>query len=74
MTGPATAGDAALQLAAQALVVELFGRIDRQDIDGAVALYAQDATFLGARGRDEIRETMLRGLSPNAGQRSRHAQ
>jgi ketosteroid isomerase-like protein len=62
----------ALQLAAQALVVELFARIDAKDVDGAVALYAQDALFLGAKGRSEIRETMLRGLAPNAGQRSRH--
>jgi hypothetical protein len=64
--------DAAFQLAAQDLVIELFARIDAKDIDGAVSLYAVDAVFLGARGRHEIREVMLRGLAPNAGQRSRH--
>jgi len=64
--------DAAFELAAQALVMELFARIDAKDIVGAVALYAQDATFLGARGRHEIREVMLRGLAPNGEQRSRH--
>jgi hypothetical protein len=72
VNAPAPFGDAALQIAAQALVVELFARIDARDIDGAVALYARDAVFLGARGRREIREVMLRGLAPNASQRSRH--
>ncbi|HEY3882788.1 MAG TPA: nuclear transport factor 2 family protein [Trebonia sp.] len=72
MTEQAPGGDADWQLAAQALVVELFARIDARDIDGAVALYAPDAVFPGAKGRPEIRETMLRGLLPNAGQRSRH--
>ena len=72
MSAPAPSGDAAWQLAAQHLVIELFARIDARDIDGAVALYAEDAVFLGARGRREIREVMLRGLAPNAAQRSRH--
>ena len=72
VTAAVPAGDAAFQLAAQALVVELFARIDARDIDGAVALYAPDAEFLGARGRAEIGETMRRGLARNAGQRSRH--
>ncbi len=69
---PVLATGTALQLAAQALVLDLFARIDAKDIDGAVALYAPDAVFLGATGRREIREVMLRGLAPNAGQRSRH--
>lgn len=67
-----TFGNQTFELAAQALVIELFARIDAKDIDGAVALYAEDAVFLGARGRHEIREVMLRGLAPNARQRSRH--
>lgn len=52
--------------------MDLFARIDARDIDGAVALYADDAVFLAARGRDEIRAAMLQGLASNADQRSRH--
>lgn len=59
-------------LAAQALVSEYFARVDQRDIPGAVALYAEDATFLGARGPAEIRETMLRGLQNNVQHRSKH--
>jgi ketosteroid isomerase-like protein len=64
--------EGALQLAAQALVMELFARIDRRDIDGAVGLYAEDAVFLGATGRTEIEQAMRAGLAPNAEHRSRH--
>lgn len=62
-----------LRLDAQALVVELFARIDARDLDGAVALYAEDATFLAATGRAQIRAQMVNGLAANAEHRSRHA-
>jgi len=56
----------------ESLVVELFSLIDRLDLDGAVELYADDAVFLGARGRPEIRRTMERGLASHADVRTRH--
>jgi hypothetical protein len=61
-----------LRMAGESLVVEFFARVDRVDLDGAVELYADDAVFLGARGRLEIRATMARGLAAHAGLRSRH--
>lgn len=64
--------DADLRLDAQALVVELFARIDAKDIDGAVGLYAADAEFLDAKGPAAIRDVMVRGLAPNADHQSRH--
>jgi ketosteroid isomerase-like protein len=64
--------DAALCLAGQALVAEFFDRVDRGVLDDAVGLYAADAVFLGAQGRSAIRETMVRGLAPNADKRTRH--
>jgi ketosteroid isomerase-like protein len=69
LTEPA---DAALRIAAEAVSVELFTRIDRRDLDGALDLYDADAVFLEARGRDEIRQTMTAGLAENAHVRSRH--
>lgn len=65
-------GAAARLLASQALVAEVFARLDAGDIDGALALYADDAAFLGAVGRAAIKDTMVRGMAPNAGRRSRH--
>jgi len=61
-----------LRLAGESLVVELFALIDRLDLDRAVALYADDAVFLRARGRGEIRAVMERGLAPHADDRTRH--
>jgi hypothetical protein len=61
-----------LLLATHALVAELFARIDRGDVDEAAGLYAEDASFLGARGPVEIQQTMRRGLEANLGHRSRH--
>jgi uncharacterized protein (TIGR02246 family) len=66
------AEETAVRHAGQALPAEYFARIDRVDLDGAVELYAEDATFLGARGRHQIRQRMEQGLAPNAGNRSRH--
>lgn len=71
-TAVPTLDQGVLLLAAHALVAELFARIDRADIDDAAELYAEDASFLGARGPAEIRQTMQRGLEANAGHRSRH--
>jgi hypothetical protein len=59
-------------LASERLVIELFDRLDAHDLERAVELYADDATFLGAQGTAAIRETMRRGMAPNAGKRTRH--
>jgi uncharacterized protein (TIGR02246 family) len=64
--------ETAVRQAGQGLPAEYFARIDRADLDGAVELYTEDATFLGARGRAQIRQRMEQGLAPNAGKRSRH--
>ncbi len=64
--------ETAVRHAGQAFPAEYFARIDRVDLDGAVELYTEDATFLGARGRAQIRQRMEQGLAPNAGNRSRH--
>jgi hypothetical protein len=61
-----------LRLAAQALAIEYFARIDRRDLDGALGLYAEDAVFLGVRGRDAIRAVAERGLAANAAHPTRH--
>jgi ketosteroid isomerase-like protein len=66
------AEETAVRQAGQALPAEYFARIDRVDLDGAVELYREDATFLGVRGRPQIRQRMEQGLAPNAGRRSRH--
>jgi ketosteroid isomerase-like protein len=66
------ADELARRLAAEALVLELFARIDARDIDGALELYADDAVFLDARGKEAIRAVMVRGTAPNADKRSRH--
>ncbi|HEY8527158.1 MAG TPA: nuclear transport factor 2 family protein [Acidimicrobiales bacterium] len=66
-----TPAAAARLLASQALVAEVFARLDAGDVDGAVALYADDAVFLGAVGRAAIKDTMVRGTARHAG-RSRH--
>jgi hypothetical protein len=61
-----------LRMAGESLVVEFFARVDRVDLDRAVALYADEAVFLGARGRVEIRAVMERGLAAHSGVRTRH--
>lgn len=66
------AAQAALRLAAEAVTVEYFALVDTGDLASATALYAEDAVFLGARGRAEIGQAMRRGLAVNAGLRSRH--
>jgi ketosteroid isomerase-like protein len=63
---------AARQLACHQVVTEVFARLDAGDLDGALALYADDAELLGARGRPEIKAAMMRGMAPNAGKRTRH--
>jgi hypothetical protein len=68
-----TPAEAARLLASQHVVFELFSRLDERDLDGALALYADDAVFLGAQGRAAIRDVMVEGLAPNADKRSRHA-
>ena len=67
-----TADEAARLLASQRVVVELFRCIDAGDLDGALALYADDAVFRGAEGRAAIRAVVVKGLAPNADRRSRH--
>jgi hypothetical protein len=62
----------ARQLACHHVVTEVFARLDAGDVDGALALYADDAELLGARGRSDIKAAMLRGMAPNAGKRTRH--
>jgi hypothetical protein len=64
--------DWGLLLAGPAVTVEYFARLDRRDRAGALDLYAEDARFLGARGREAIGAVMERGLAPNAGHRTRH--
>ena len=66
------AGETARRLASHAVVVEVFTRLDAGDVDGALALYADDAVFLGVAGKAAIRATMVRGMAPHAGGRSRH--
>jgi hypothetical protein len=61
-----------LRAAGQAVVTELFARLDRRDFDGAVELYAEDAVLEGAKGKNEIRETILRSVTSNAGQPTSH--
>lgn len=62
-------GETSRRLASAAIVAELFHRIDAGDVAGAVELYSDDATFLRARGKVEIRTALERGISSN---RSRH--
>jgi len=64
--------ETAVRHAGEALAAEYFARVDRVDLDGAVELYAEDATFLGARGCAQIRHRMEEGLASNADKRSRH--
>ncbi len=59
-------------IAAPSVVTEYFARVDRRDLDSAVDLYADDATFMGATGKGAIRTVMERGLAPNAHRRTRH--
>jgi hypothetical protein len=66
------ADEVALRTAGQAVVTELFARLDRRDFEGAVELYAEDAVLEGARGKSEIRETILRSVTANAGQPTNH--
>jgi hypothetical protein len=66
------AGEVGLGAAGQAVVTELFARLDRRDFEGALDLYAEDAVLEGARGKSEIRETMLRSVASNAGQPTSH--
>jgi ketosteroid isomerase-like protein len=65
-------GEVARRLASQAVVAEIFTRLDAQDIDGALELYDDDAAFLQARGKAAIKDTMTRGMAANADKRSRH--
>ncbi len=67
-----TPAEAARRLASHAVVAEIFTRLDAGDVDGALALYADDAVFLGVAGKAAIRETMVRGMAPHAGTPSRH--
>jgi hypothetical protein len=64
--------DWGLLLAGPAVTVEYFARLDRRDRAGALDLYAEDAVFLGAHGRESIGAVMERGLAPNADHRTRH--
>lgn len=66
------ADEVGLMLAGQAVVTELFARLDRRDFEGAVELYAEDAVLEGAKGQSEIRETILRSVASNAGQPTSH--
>jgi ketosteroid isomerase-like protein len=67
-----SADEAASRLASFAVVIEVFTRLDAKDIDSALELYADDATFLQAQGKEAIKDTMVRGMAPNADKRSRH--
>lgn len=71
MSGP-TLREMALLLSGQNFVAEYFARVDRRDVDGAVLMYAEDAVFLGALGRAEIRRTMEKGLAAHADRPTRH--
>ncbi len=51
------------RLASEAIVAELFSRIDGGDVAAVLELYADDATFLHARGKDEIRAVIQGGIS-----------
>jgi hypothetical protein len=64
--------EVARRMACQAVVAEIFTRLDAQDVDGALELYDDDAVFLQARGKAAIKDTMVRGMAPNADKRSRH--
>jgi hypothetical protein len=66
------AREVGLRAAGQAVVTELFARLDRRDFECAVELYAEDAVLGGARGKTEIRETILRSVTSNAGQPTSH--
>ena len=66
------AGEVGLRAAGQAVVTELFARLDRRDFEGAVELYAEDAVLEGAKGKTQIKETMLRSVTSNAGQATSH--
>lgn len=72
MVGLPDPAELALRVAAESLVGELFSLIDRRDLAAASSLYAEDALFLGAHGRDEIRATMEKGLAASAHHRTRH--
>jgi ketosteroid isomerase-like protein len=66
------AQETARRLASQAIVIEVFTHLDAKDVDAALELYADDAVFLGTKGKDEIKAVMLRGMATNADKRSRH--
>jgi ketosteroid isomerase-like protein len=56
-------GETSRRLASAAIVAELFSRIDAGDVSAALELYCDDATFLHARGKDQIRAAMQQGIS-----------
>jgi ketosteroid isomerase-like protein len=62
----------ALRAAAQRVVSEYFARLDRADVDGVLALYADDATLQGIQGKDAIRQSILKNSGAVAGRRSPH--
>jgi hypothetical protein len=66
------ADEVGLRAAGQAVVTELYARLDRRDFEGAVELYAENAVLEGAKGKSEIRETILRSVTSNAGQPTSH--
>jgi hypothetical protein len=66
------AEEIALRSAGQAVVTELFARIDRRDYEGALELYADDAVLEAAKGKAAIREKMLRSSAAEEGTPTSH--
>jgi ketosteroid isomerase-like protein len=67
------AKELALRSAAQRLVSEYFARLDRADVEGLLELYADDATLQGAKGKDEIRQSIMANSAAVHGRNSPHS-
>jgi ketosteroid isomerase-like protein len=62
----------ALRAAAAQVVGEYFARLDRADVEGVLALYADDAVLQGVAGKEAIRQSILNNSGAVAGRRSPH--
>jgi hypothetical protein len=66
------AEELALRSAAQSVVIEMFARLDRADVEGVLELYAEDAILEGAEGKSAIRQSILRSAGAVNGRPTAH--
>jgi hypothetical protein len=71
------AAELALLAAAKFVVIEAVARLDAGDIEGALDLYTDDFVLAGAngtvaRGKEALRESIMRNSAAGAGRRACH--